>query len=137
MNHESPKNRFLKALREMDKLLDHVDQIMVASNSHSPFNNYLTRLSDDQAKLVKDGIGELRAGMLILTRDAVGLSNEPHINTTWAVRRTLDSANEKMTEIAALAMIAFEDQRDIDIQIPEKLMGQMKGTLKRLDAALT
>lgn len=133
-----PAPRFVSILRQVDTILLGVEQMLVASRSHSPFNNYLTQLSAEQAKAVTDGISELRAAMLCLMRRE-GLNVEATtINTAWAVRQSLEAAAEKLAE---------EDPPDLRIECdgshrsdgdgPAKLLAQMRQVLRRLDQILS
>jgi hypothetical protein len=135
-SNPQPVSRFLETLREVDDLLSKVEQMMVASHSHSPFNDYLTQLSDEQTKAMKDGIGELRTAMLCIVRHAGAMIDAPHVNTTWAIRRTLASVAEKLAEAAPLASMRVGERQSVNIVDPEKSVGQMKSVLKRLDSIL-
>jgi hypothetical protein len=129
---------FVDTLRQVDAILLSVEQMLVASRSHSPFNNYLTQLSAEQAKTVTDGISELRAAMLCLTRREGVNAEAPTINTAWAVRQSLEAAGEKLAEVDPPHLtIGYDGPHRSDGDAPEKLLTQMREVLRRLDRALS
>jgi hypothetical protein len=82
----------LSAFRDIDVMLTKIDEMILASRSHSPFNDYLTQLSAEQQKNVDHGMSELRTAMICLLRHRGIIANDPHINTAWAIRQTLIAA---------------------------------------------
>ena len=133
-----PVPRFVNTLRQVDAILLSVEQMLVASRSHSPFNNYLTQLSAEQAKAVTDGISELRAAMLCLTRREGVDVEAPTINTAWAVRQSLETAGERLAEAEPPHLtIGYDGPHRSDGDAPEKLLTQMREVLRRLDRVLS
>jgi hypothetical protein len=129
-------SRFLETLRAVDDLVGKVEQMMVASHSHSPFNDYMTQLSDAQAKVVKEGISEFRTAMLCLVRHIGATIDAPHVNTVWAIRQTLTLLERTLAEVAPFPASGVANRQSDVLDEQKKLLGQMGSVVKRLDNIL-
>ncbi len=129
-------SHFVEQLHAVDDLIGTVEQMMVASHSHSPFNDYMTQLSDSQSKVVREGIGELRTAMLCLVRRVGATIDSPHVNTTWAIRRTLTLLDEKLTQLNPLLCTSDGLRQSGTREDQENLMAQMRSVVKRLHSTL-
>lgn len=96
------QRRMVEAFANLDRLLTQVEYMILASRSHSPFNDYLNRLSDGGSKAVADALSELRTVMLCATREMAphGVA-EPRLNIVWTIRSTLANGARLLDEVAA------------------------------------
>lgn len=123
-------------LREIDEILLKVEQVLVASRSHSPFNIYLTQLTPEQTRIVTDGLGELRTAMLCLARREGIRDDAPMVNTALAIRRSLQAASAKLADAPPILDDAHVQRHGKGLDDPGRLLMQMKDVFRRLDREL-
>jgi hypothetical protein len=129
--------RILAVFRDIDAILTKSEEMIVSSRAHSPFNNYLTQLSAEQNKCVDRAIGELRTAMICVLRKHGVVSNDPHINTAWAVRQTLASAASRFDELMEeRSNIGADGSEDSDEETA-KLILQMRNAFAHMDRCLS
>ena len=124
------------AFRDIEGLLAQVEEITLASRSHSPFNDYLTQLSPEQHKIVDHGISELRTAMICILRHFGIIGNNPHINTAWAVRTTLTAAAARFEQLNWKTELTDDDLLKSG-QENAALLQQMKSAFAQMDHCLS
>ena len=123
------RRQLLDTLARVDQLLTEAEGITLAARSHSPFNDYLTRLPDDATHAVAEGIAEVRSAMLLAVHQG-GPVPEPHLNGVWAVRRTLCAAARMMDDLPAGAVPPVVGRIGVDP------VGRMRQVFRELDRRL-
>jgi hypothetical protein len=124
------------AFRDIEGLLAQVEEINLASRSHSPFNDYLRQLSPEQHKIVDHGISELRTAMICILRHFGIIGNNPHINTARAVRTTLTAAAAQFEQLNRKTEVIDDDFLRSG-QENARLLQQMKGAFVQMDHCLS
>jgi hypothetical protein len=129
--------RILAVFRDIDAMLTKSEEMIVSSRAHSPFNNYLTQLSAEQNKCVDHAIGELRTAMICVLRKHGVVSNDPHINTAWAIRQTLASAASRFDELMEERSNIGADGSGNSDEETAKLVQQMRNAFTHMDRCLS
>ena len=132
MNRDT-NNTLVKVFHDVDGMLVDIEEIILESRSHSPFNEYLTQLSADQTRAVSNGIAELRAGMICILRLHGIVTNNPTIQTTCAVRQIAADAASRFDELVTHA--ADTPLGGIESET-YKLLLQMQDALRHMRRAL-
>lgn len=105
----------IDAFSEIDQMLGEAENMILASRSHSPFNPYLTRLPDDQAKVISDRIAELRTSMLCAVRELHSVPPpQPHLNLVPQLRASLGDAARILDRL-----VSSRGQDDLSLSIAE------------------
>jgi len=125
---------FLAVFQDVDRMLNQIDATIVASHSHSPFNDYLTQLTPEQQRIVEHGISELRTAMICILRQHGLVTNDPHINTAYSIQKTLEQAAARLDDFdrqpGAGPPTAYDGET-------AKLLSQMRSVLAHMDRGLS
>jgi hypothetical protein len=124
----------LNVFRSVDDVLTEIEELVLASRAHSPFNEYLTQLSEEQNRVVSNGIAELRTGMLCILRHHGLPTNNPTIQTANALQKLVAEAASRFDDLD-IARIS-DPSHSIDNETSRFLL-QMKNTFVHMDRTLS
>jgi hypothetical protein len=124
------------AFRHVDDDLRAVEEIIVASRSHSPFNDYLTQLSPAQQKAIEHGTAEVRTAMICILRQLGIVANDPHISTLGEIRDHLKVAAERLDALVDDEGMPFPSPGR-KLEETGKLLGHMRVALVNMDRSLS
>lgn len=85
---------------QVDRLLNSAEDMILTSRSHSPFNPYLTRLPEHQARLISNGIADIRTSMMCALRELHEVPlPQPHLNLVPELRAVLANASRVISQV--------------------------------------